>query len=261
MPARPLRRSEAADHQLLLARALQLEPVAAAPVGVSAGGALGDQPLPAPVAGIAEVLLAVLVAMARVADRAPEGERPAQQRLARAQWQPPQIVTVEVEEVEEVEEDGDARAPRLLGVLDLHPALQPGKAGLAPGEGNDLAVGDEFPGRVRRQRLDQLRVSDERAAGAGDEPHLATALDRDRPHAVELALEDPAGVTEAALGQLRLHRLAEVRQRRIAHRPKIGALLLEGAIFRLVKGMVDRGARVGFASVTGSWPGEEDDSS
>jgi hypothetical protein len=40
--------------------------------------------------------------------------------------------------------------------------------------------------------------------------------------------------------------------------PKLAlALLLEGAIFRLVKGMVDRGARVGFASLTGSWPGED----
>ncbi len=39
--------------------------------------------------------------------------------------------------------------------------------------------------------------------------------------------------------------------------PKLAlALLLEGAIFRLVKGMVDRGARVGFASITGRWPGE-----
>ncbi len=40
--------------------------------------------------------------------------------------------------------------------------------------------------------------------------------------------------------------------------PKLAlALLLEGAIFRLVKGMVDRGARASFASITGSWPGEE----
>jgi hypothetical protein len=39
------------------------------------------------------------------------------------------------------------------------------------------------------------------------------------------------------------------------------ALLLEGAIFRLVKGMVDRGARVGFASITGRWPGEDGASS
>lgn len=43
--------------------------------------------------------------------------------------------------------------------------------------------------------------------------------------------------------------------------PKLAiALILEGAIFRLVKGMVDRGARVGFASLTGSWPGEQDSS-
>ena len=42
--------------------------------------------------------------------------------------------------------------------------------------------------------------------------------------------------------------------------PKLAiALLVEGAIFRLVKGMVDRGARLGFASLTGTWPGEEDE--
>ncbi|MDQ6914257.1 MAG: DUF4235 domain-containing protein [Actinomycetota bacterium] len=34
------------------------------------------------------------------------------------------------------------------------------------------------------------------------------------------------------------------------------ALLLEGAIFRAVRGLVDRGARIGFSRVTGSWPGE-----
>jgi hypothetical protein len=43
--------------------------------------------------------------------------------------------------------------------------------------------------------------------------------------------------------------------------PKLAiALLLEGAIFRLVKGMVDRGSRLGFASLTGRWPGEQDSS-
>jgi len=50
----------------------------------------------------------------------------------------------------------------------------------------------------------------------------------------------------------------EVENRKVSY-PKLAlALLLEGAIFRLVKGMVDRGARVSFASLTGSWPGEED---
>ena len=37
----------------------------------------------------------------------------------------------------------------------------------------------------------------------------------------------------------------------------VAALVLEGAIFRLVKGLVDHGSRVSFAKLTGSWPGEE----
>jgi Protein of unknown function (DUF4235) len=52
----------------------------------------------------------------------------------------------------------------------------------------------------------------------------------------------------------------EAEDRKVSY-PKLAiALILEGAIFRLVKGMVDRGARVGFASLTGSWPGEQDSS-
>jgi hypothetical protein len=37
----------------------------------------------------------------------------------------------------------------------------------------------------------------------------------------------------------------------------IAALLFEGAIFRLAKGLTDHGARLTFARATGSWPGEE----
>jgi Protein of unknown function (DUF4235) len=37
----------------------------------------------------------------------------------------------------------------------------------------------------------------------------------------------------------------------------VGALLVEGAIFRLVKGLTDHGARRSFAKATGTWPGEE----
>jgi hypothetical protein len=36
----------------------------------------------------------------------------------------------------------------------------------------------------------------------------------------------------------------------------VAALLVEGAIFRAVRGLVDRGARTGFARMTGTWPGE-----
>jgi len=34
------------------------------------------------------------------------------------------------------------------------------------------------------------------------------------------------------------------------------ALAVEGAVFRLVRGLVDHIARRGFADVTGRWPGE-----
>jgi len=37
----------------------------------------------------------------------------------------------------------------------------------------------------------------------------------------------------------------------------IAALLVEGAIFRLLKGVTDHSARRAFAKATGSWPGEE----
>jgi hypothetical protein len=35
------------------------------------------------------------------------------------------------------------------------------------------------------------------------------------------------------------------------------ALIIQGAIFRLIKGLVDHAARRGFARMTGEWPGEE----
>ncbi|HEY1355048.1 MAG TPA: DUF4235 domain-containing protein [Solirubrobacterales bacterium] len=44
---------------------------------------------------------------------------------------------------------------------------------------------------------------------------------------------------------------------RDASLPKlVMALVVEGAVFRLTKGLVDRGARRTFAGLTGSWPGE-----
>lgn len=37
----------------------------------------------------------------------------------------------------------------------------------------------------------------------------------------------------------------------------IAALLLEGAIFRAVRGLFDHGSREAFRRLTGAWPGEE----
>jgi hypothetical protein len=38
----------------------------------------------------------------------------------------------------------------------------------------------------------------------------------------------------------------------------IGAMLVEGAIFRLVRGLVDHHSRRAFAGLTGTWPGQEE---
>ena len=49
----------------------------------------------------------------------------------------------------------------------------------------------------------------------------------------------------------------DAKHREINFTKLIFALLLEGAIFRLVKGLTDHGARRSFARLAGSWPGEE----
>jgi Protein of unknown function (DUF4235) len=49
----------------------------------------------------------------------------------------------------------------------------------------------------------------------------------------------------------------EPKYRRI-HLGKLAiALVLEGAIFRLIRGLAEHGARHGFATLAGEWPGDE----
>ena len=47
------------------------------------------------------------------------------------------------------------------------------------------------------------------------------------------------------------------KHREIAMLELLAALLVEGAIARLVRGLVDHGSRHGWARLTGAWPGEE----
>jgi hypothetical protein len=49
----------------------------------------------------------------------------------------------------------------------------------------------------------------------------------------------------------------EPDDREISFPKLVGALALEGAIFRVAKGFAEHGARAGFASLTGRWPGDE----
>ena len=46
------------------------------------------------------------------------------------------------------------------------------------------------------------------------------------------------------------------KHREISVPKMVAATALEGAIFRAVRGLVDRGSRIGFERLTGTWPGE-----
>jgi hypothetical protein len=47
------------------------------------------------------------------------------------------------------------------------------------------------------------------------------------------------------------------KHRELPYGELVVALLIEGAIARLVRGFVDHGTRQGWARLTGAWPGEE----
>jgi hypothetical protein len=47
------------------------------------------------------------------------------------------------------------------------------------------------------------------------------------------------------------------KYREIALGKLVVALLVEGAIFGVLRGLADHGARHGFARLTGEWPGQE----
>ncbi len=49
----------------------------------------------------------------------------------------------------------------------------------------------------------------------------------------------------------------EPKHREISLVKLIVALIVQGAIFRAVRGLVDHGSRHAFHKMTGSWPGEE----
>lgn len=49
----------------------------------------------------------------------------------------------------------------------------------------------------------------------------------------------------------------DAEHREVDYVKLVAALSLEGAIFRLIRGLTDHGARVWFRRLTGVWPGEE----
>jgi hypothetical protein len=50
----------------------------------------------------------------------------------------------------------------------------------------------------------------------------------------------------------------EAEQRDVQWSKLLIAVAIEGAIFRLMRALTDRGTRVAFERATGTWPGEDD---
>jgi hypothetical protein len=63
---------------------------------------------------------------------------------------------------------------------------------------------------------------------------------------------------DAIWGKVDEHEPPQPEHREISLGKLAIALIIEGAIFRLVKGLFDHAARRGFARMTGEWPGEEE---
>jgi len=75
-----------------------------------------------------------------------------------------------------------------------------------------------------------------------------------------------AGILAGVVGRKAFERLwatfdkeeaPDPEHREVPWRKLIPALLLEGAIFRAVRGAFDHGSRRAFSRLTGRWPGEE----
>jgi hypothetical protein len=58
-------------------------------------------------------------------------------------------------------------------------------------------------------------------------------------------------------GTVDSHEPPNHKQRVDSHAKLVLALVLEGALVRLLRGGLDHASRHGFARVTGAWPGEE----
>jgi hypothetical protein len=50
----------------------------------------------------------------------------------------------------------------------------------------------------------------------------------------------------------------EPEHREVTWPKMLAALALQGAIFRIAKGLADHGSRIGYERATGVWPGEEE---
>src|SRR5260370_6350228 len=207
--AGPSRVGEAADDEFLAALALELQPVPGPAWAVGRVGALGDDPLPAAGARLAEIGLAFGVFVLGEAQRAGEGQQVAQDLLALAQRQRAHIAAIGPQYVEDVVADRHLGEQVRSGLADSHALLQAGEPAVAAASVDALAVDDEVAGLLGGQGLGDLGVG----TGvvllvAGHQPGRPSGSERQATLAIELALEDPRRIGEPVQGergQLRIH--------------------------------------------------------
>ena len=202
-----LRVGEAADDELLVGLALELQPVPAPACPVRRIVALGDEPFPALAARFGVVRLAVVVPVLGVPQRVIERQQPGQHALALPQRQWPDIPAVGVQDVEDVVEDRHPAQQHGVGADDVDARLQQLEAGLRAVERDDLAVDDEAAvalvaqSLVTQRRGDLGIVAGDLLLVAGHQPDTRIGAEREAALAVQLALEQPAGAGEPVLGQ------------------------------------------------------------
>jgi hypothetical protein len=65
-------------------------------------------------------------------------------------------------------------------------------------------------------------------------------------------------IFEFVWGRVSGEEAPEPEHRDVSWGALLAALAVEGVIFKVTRGLVDRGSRVAFERATGTWPGEEE---
>jgi hypothetical protein len=117
-----------------------------------------------------------------------EGEGLAKEGLPSSEREAGQVVSVQMEDVEDVEEDGHSGPSA--------PTLKPGEGGLAPAEATTPSTTKSRG--LAGQRLDDLGVPAHLQTVPREQPDPGAVAKRQATDAVDLALEHPVRIGDAA---------------------------------------------------------------
>ena len=130
------------------------------------------------------------------------------------------------------------------------------------GEGEGVHARERPGGRREGAREPRAaRARRRRAGGVPDRPADGAIVNKAFTP-IGLVLGLAAGqvakkIFDKVWGLIRDEEAPRPKHRELSILSLVGALLVEGAIARVVRGMVDHGTRHGWRQLTGTWPGEE----